>query len=121
MLTYTWKINSLSKQDCLTSGLNDIVVQTHWERKGTDAQNNSGTYYGALSFNLNDIDPNNFIPYEELTEADVLGWVQTSINNRENYQAQIDIEIQKQIDLITHPITIVTAAELPWSEPTANT
>lgn len=120
MLTYTWKINSLSKQDNPSAGLNNVVVQTFWECKGVDADGISGTFYGGTDFRLDDADPDNFIPYEELTEAEVLGWVQASVNNVPGYQAQINNQIQRQIDLTNHPISIVISEQFPWVEPSAN-
>jgi hypothetical protein len=121
MLTYAWKINTLSKQNNPAAGLDDVIVQTFWECIGSDADNNSSTFYGATSFKLDEVDPENFTPYEELTEAQVLGWVQTAVDNDENYKNHIDEQIQKQINLIVHPISTVIAEELPWAEQPANT
>lgn len=115
-LTYSWKIKSLKKQDDPSLELNDIIVQTYWECTGTDAAGNSGTFNGATPFEPDQVDPNNFTTYENLTEAQVIGWIQDVVNNNPSYKAHIDEQIQKQIDAIVRPTTEVTEGALPWSE-----
>lgn len=120
-LTYEWKIKSLKKQDDPSTQLTDIIVQTYWECTGTDESGNSGTFNGATPFNPDQIDPQNFTTYENLTEAQVLGWIQDVVNNNPGYKTHIDEVIQKQIDAIVRPMVEVSGDNLPWSEPTANT
>lgn len=120
-LTYTWKIKSLKKQDDPSTELNDIIVQTYWECTGTDDDNNSGTFHGATPFEPDQIDPDNFTAYEDLTEAQVLGWIQGVVNGNLGYKAHIEEQIQKQIDAVVRPVTDITEDELPWTEPAANT
>jgi len=117
-LTYTWKIKSLKKQDDPSTELNDIIVQTYWECTGTDSANNSGTFHGATPFEPDQVDPESFTSYESLTEAQVLGWIQTVVNDSPGYKAHIDQQIQKQIDVIVRPMTEVQSDALPWTEPT---
>ena len=120
-LTYTWKIKSLKKQDDPSAELNDIIVQTYWECTGTDEDDHSGTFHGATPFEPDRVDPNNFTSYEDLTEAQVLSWIQDIVNDSPTYKAHIDQQIQKQIDAIVRPMVEVNADALPWAEPTANT
>lgn len=120
-LTYEWKIRSLKKQDDPSTQLNDIIVQTYWECTGTDEGGNSGTFNGATPFKPDQIDPNNFTLYENLTEAQVLSWIQDVVNDNPSYKAHIDDQIQKQIDVIIRPMDDVYGDNFPWSEPTANT
>ena len=128
--TYTWKIKSLKKQDDPSAELNDIIVQTYWECTGTDEDDNSGTFHGATPFEPDQVDPANFTSYEDLTEAQVLSWVQAVVNDNPGYKAHIDEQIQKQIDAIVRPMVEVQSDALPWAEsntassnttPTANT
>lgn len=120
-LTYTWKIKSLKKQDDPSADLNDIIVQTYWECTGTDTDGNSGTFHGATPFEPDQVDPNNFTTYENLTEAQVLSWIQAVVNGNPGYKAHIDEQIQKQIDAVVRPTTEVNSDALPWVEPAANT
>jgi len=120
-LTYTWKIKSLKKQDNPSVKLDDIIVQTYWECTGTDADGNSGTFHGATPFEPDQVDPDNFTTYENLTEAQVLGWIQDVVNTNDSYKEHIDRQIQTQIDAIVRPTEEVNADALPWAEPDANT
>jgi hypothetical protein len=120
-LTYTWKIKSLKKQDDPSAELNDIIVQTYWECTGTDEDNNSGSFNGATPFEPDQVDPDDFTTYENLTETQVLGWIQDIVNNNPGYKAHIDEQIQKQIDAIVRPTVEVQSDALPWAEPGANT
>ena len=119
--TYTWKIKSLKKQDDPSAELNDIIVQTYWECTGTDEDDHSGTFHGATPFEPDQVDPENFTAYEDLTEVQVLGWVQAVVNGNPGYKAHIDEQIQKQIDAIVRPMVEVQSDSLPWAEPSANT
>lgn len=118
--TYEWKIKSLKKQDDPSTELNDIIVQTYWECIGTDEDGYSGTFHGATPFEPDQIDPDSFTAYENLTETQVLSWIQDVVNNNIGYKNHIDEQIQKQIDATVRPVTEVSGDSLPWSEPAAN-
>ena len=120
-LVYEWKIKSLRQQDNPSIEINDIIVQTHWECIGTDADGNSGSFSGATPFDPDQVDPDNFTTYENLTEAQILGWIQDVVNTHPGYKAHIDGQIQKQIDAIVRPVVEVPESELPWAEPQSNT
>jgi len=120
-LTYEWKIKTLRKQDNPSLELNDIIVQTHWECIGTDADGRSGTFSGATPFDPEQVDPDEYTIYENLTEAQVLGWIQDVVNTMPGYKTHIDAQIQKQIDAQVLPVTEITENSLPWAEPQANT
>jgi hypothetical protein len=116
-LTYEWKIKSLKKQDDPSTQLDDIIVQTYWECIGTDEDGHSGTFHGATPFEPDQVDPDNFTAYENLTEAQVLSWIQDVVNTNVGYKNHIDEQIQKQIDAIIRPVTEVSSDSLPWAEP----
>lgn len=124
-LTYEWKIKSLKKQNDPSVELDDIIVQTYWECIGSDEDGNSGTFHGATPFDPDQIDPEEFTAYEDLTEAQVLSWIQDVVNTNVGYKNHIDEQIQKQIDAILRPMVEITGSGLPWAEantsPTANT
>lgn len=111
---YTWKIKSLKKQDDPSTELNDIIIQTYWECTGTDEDGNSGTFNGATPFEPDQVDPDSFTSYEDLTEAQVLSWVQAVVNGNPGYKDHIDEQIQKQIDAVVRPIVEVESDTLPW-------
>ena len=56
-----------------------------------------------------------FIPFEQLTEADVLTWIQAVVVD--HYEQHVNEKIQEQIDASLNPVVDAT---LPWA-PAANT
>jgi hypothetical protein len=119
-LTYSWVIRSLkTKNETNSDGVvhTAAVVQTYWECKGTDENGNSGTFNGATPFTARDVPAGSFKAFADLTEADVLGWIQGRVNGDASYKAHIDEQIQKQIDEIVSPVTEVDRSNMPWATP----
>lgn len=111
MLTYTWQLKSLKKAD--VGDLSGVIVQTHWTCTGTDADGDEGTFHGATPFDPAEVDPNNFTTYEDLTEAQVLGWIQGVVVG--TYKDHVDGQIMKQINATKTPIEEVSDGAFPWS------
>lgn len=116
-LIYKWKITSLNKTDDPSVELNDIIVQTRWTVTGADEDGNEGTFSGATPFEPDQVDPNNFTTYENLTEEMIIGWIKNVVDNTPSYKEHIDGQIQKQIDAIIKPVVEVTGDTLPWATP----
>jgi hypothetical protein len=108
-MNYTWKLKSLKRKD--SSELKNIIVQTYWEKIGTDENGNTGTFSGATPFDLSTVDPNNFVKYEDLTEEIVLGWIQSFVIGL--YEDHVNKEIANQIDEKKNP-TVEVSSEFPW-------
>ena len=108
-MIYSWKLTSLKRKD--TSEFNNVVVQTHWKKIGTDENGNTGEFSGATPFDLSTVDPTNFTSYEDLTEEDVLGWIQSVVVG--DYENHVNSQIAKQIQDKVSPITEVTGG-FPW-------
>lgn len=115
--TYTWKLKSLKKADA--DNLSGVIVGTQWECTGTDENGLSGTFHGATPFNLNEVDPNSFTPYEDLTELQVLGWIQAVVVG--SYKDHVDAQIQKQVDAQKNPVVEVNDGTFPWDTPSNST
>lgn len=113
MITYTWKLTGLKRKD--SADLNNIIVQTYWQKIGTDENGNTGIFDGATPFDLSTVDPNNFVKYEDLTEEMILGWIQAEINKNDRYNTHINDQIQKQIDEKAYPAIKVSESEFPWA------
>ena len=101
-----WTIEQL---DCYPEkeGETDVVVRAHWTLTDTDGLY-SGKVYGVQSIKLNPNEP--FTPYDQLTETQVVGWVQNAMGAEQvaTYQANVlkQIENQKNPPIVTPP--------LPW-------
>jgi hypothetical protein len=87
----------------------DYVVTVIFETIGTD-----GTYTASIGGSIQleaKAENSNFIPYADLTEADVIGWINDQTDNQANYYANIDAQINS---LINPPVTPVNTP-LPWA------
>jgi hypothetical protein len=108
-ITYTWKVTGVKVKD--EDGNQSAVVQTYWTKTGTDEAGNTGTFSGATPFTtLNMPAGTQFIPFNQLTEAVVLGWIQAVVVG--GYEQHVNEQIMKQI---ADKITPVTEPTLPWA------
>ena len=108
-ITYTWKITGLKTKDF--EGKPSAIVQTYWQKIGTDENGNVGTFSGATPFTVDPTDDSGpFIPFDQLTEEDVINWIKTVVVG--GYAEHVDGKIQEQIN---EKISPVTEAKLPWA------
>ena len=102
MTVFKWTVTQL---DRLTS--NGFVFQALFNVVATEdvyvAQMSSAACWNQ------DMSPT-FIPYEDLTEDEVLGWVQTTVG-----KDSTEASLQVQIDQLKNP---TQAAGVPWTTPT---
>ena len=112
--TWTWSVTSLKKRDQVnTEGatLAGAVVQTYWKVVGVDGSGNEGEFSGATPFTAVNVPAGSFAPFEELTEATVLGWIQAVVNGDQGYADHISQRIEKQIDEEN-----TSDAAMPWGD-----
>lgn len=110
IITYTWKITGLRVQDFDSSKPNS-VVQTYWQKIGTDENGYEGIFSGATPFTPDPSDASGpFIPFEQLTEEDVLAWIKTVVVDL--YEQHVNEQIQKAI---TEKYKPITETPLPWA------
>lgn len=105
--TYTWLISQL---DCYPQQDNktDVVFTVHWRRQATDGTH-TADIYGSQAVTL---DPSaTYIPYAELTEADVIGWLEDAMGDEllEAQKAALDKQIEDQIN------PPILRPALPWT------
>ena len=105
-ITYTWTINSMST---MPTPEPDFVVRVMWTLTGTDGTN-TASIDGTSMFSQ---EGETFTPYANLTEAQVLGWVQDELGEQgvANTQANVEGQINS---MITPPVS-PTVEPLPWS------
>jgi len=108
MTNYTWTITNLYTQTI--DGKEDYVVIAYYDVFGTD-----GTYEASLTSNVAQFsteDVGVFIPYADLTEEIVLGWIKETLG--ENGIISIEACIQGQIDSQINPPQVPVNTPLPW-------
>jgi hypothetical protein len=105
--TYTWAVVQM---DCYPEedGEQDVVFNVHWTLTGEEA-GFSGSAYGSQAVSIDPDAP--FTPYADLTETQVIGWVQSAMGAEQvaSYEANVAEQINNQIapPVVTPP--------LPWS------
>ena len=113
-LTYTYKVLSLKVKTEIVDGspFANTVVQSTWSLTGTDENGNSGTFNGATPFTLSEAGSSTFVPFDELTEDDVVTWIANAVDGNPSYLSHINEQIQKQIDDSVNP---TKDSGLPWA------
>jgi len=99
MTTFTWSVPMLERE--LADG---GVIVAHWRCTASDGDY-SASSYGTCGFTYDASSPD-FVPYDELTEADVLAWVWA-----EGFKDETEDALQAKIDAEKNP---TTAAGVPW-------
>ena len=100
-ITYTWTIPT-----CEHEIADGGVYVVHWRANGVDDDGNSAASYGTCGLTY-DASSADFIPYDDLTEAQVQGWIWEEVS-----QADIEASIASKIDAIANP---TTASGTPWA------
>jgi hypothetical protein len=100
--TFTWKI---AQQERTTA---DGMVQTcHYTVDAKDEAYSAGAY-GSVG--LDPADPQNMVPFADLSEAQVVAWVQDKLGGTEKV-TEIEHALQAQLDEQHAP---TRASGLPW-------
>jgi hypothetical protein len=106
MITISWIIERLLVKPTEGS-LTDVVITADWRCNGTDGTY-SGTCYGSASFAP---PTENFTPYPDLTQDQVLGWCYANGVDKTAIEANVTQQINDQIN------PPVIAPPLPWAPP----
>lgn len=81
------------------NGMQDVVTSVHWRYIGTTEEGVSSEIYGEQF--LGAPTPDAFIPYPELTEEQVVGWMEATLD-----VPSMQTNIAEQIKLIISPVTV---------------
>ena len=100
MTAYLWTIPQM---DRLTS--DGFVVTVHYNVSATDGTYNANTY-GTVGYQ--EQPGETYTPYADLTEAQVVGWVQNSLG-----KDTVEASLQSQINAQINP---VQESGVPWSQ-----
>ena len=104
----TISINWIIKQILVKKteeSLSDVVITANWSCRGSD-----GTFSAALTGCVSFAPPSgDFTPYDQLTEAQVLGWCWDNGVDKATIEASVEQQIVEQAD------APVVSLPLPWS------
>ena len=115
-ITNTWSVTNMQHMDA-----DGGVFLVYWEMRAVS--DSTPSYSASAGSKLRceyDASAPGFIPYADLTENDVLGWVYTSLiegdetaaEAKARVEADRDGKVQKQIDAAA-----TTASGVPWTTP----
>jgi hypothetical protein len=99
--TFTWGVANLERETA-----DGFVFVCHYTIAANDGTYSSSAY-GSIGFER----PDNLIPYADLTEELVIGWVKEALGGDEKV-AEIEAALQAQLDEQHSPSK---AAGVPWS------
>lgn len=112
-ITYSWTINSMS----VTQNPDpNTVVMVNFSINGTD-----GTYNGQVTYSVGLPAPTgSFTPYNELTQEQVVGWVQ-SVLGTGNIATQASMEAEVNAQIAAQSVSTPQPEPLPWNPPATET
>jgi hypothetical protein len=100
-MTTDWVISAM---ECRVheENMDDVVIIVHWRYQARELHEEKEYFaetYGAASVGMPD--PENFTPYDQLTEEQVVGWL----------EAELDVPamtaiLQENIDLQINPVVV---------------
>jgi hypothetical protein len=94
MVNYNWVISDLVAK--IQDGeLSNIIETVHWRYQATDGEHTADVY-GSVGLEAPDAE--SFKPFEEVTEADVIAWLEDKLDV-EAMQSGLDA----QLDAIANP------------------
>ena len=104
--TYTWTIDQMYTLDTPEPG---FVVNVLWTLTGVDGQ-----YTASIGGNSQfTVQEGTFTPYSQLTQAQVIGWVQDSLGP--DGVANFEANVQGQINSMITPPVSPQNTPLPWA------
>jgi hypothetical protein len=107
MINYTWNVTQLYTETI--EGKEDYVVLANCETIGVDGDY-TASLPNVIQFSTEEV--GTFIPYADLTEEIVVGWIKESLG--ENGIISIEACIQGQIDSQINPPQVPVNIPLPW-------
>ena len=97
-ITYTWNCTTVDTYPT-KSDQTDVIFNVHWRLNGVDdtEDENTGDSYGVVSLDTEDL--STFTAFADITEANVIGWVEAALGEEQvtSLKASIDAQIAEKI------------------------
>ena len=107
MITYNWNCKTV---DCYPEQDDeaDVVYNVHWIVTGvSDELNPEGQPYSASNIGTQSLDTSDitdFIPFNELTNDEVVAWTKSAMGDKQ--VAQVESNVESQINSLITPTSI---------------
>jgi hypothetical protein len=120
-IIYSWDCRTV---DCYPTKdeqgveLDDVVYNIHWRLTGTevvDTKTYSATVIGTQMVAADDIDPETFVPFDELTNEIATGWCTSAMGAEQvaNLETSVANQIESQINPTSITLVIGEPAPVP--------
>ena len=97
-ITKTWQVNTMERD--LSDG---HVKKVIYRVKGMDGETEKDRATGEVNFTKPSSLPSDFVAYDKLDEATVIGWVKTALGT--DQVTEIEKAIEDKIAIINTPVT----------------
>lgn len=109
--THIWTVDALSVQNTNPQFPNDVII-VQWHVTATSPKGTVAEF--SLSTRIAPASEGDFVPYDQLTEDQVIGWVKEELGAE--YVATIEQNLDLNIEAQENPPPCPTPAPLPWSQ-----
>lgn len=115
-ITYTWKIDMLHTKD--VDNVIGAITDIHWSKHALTDTGISARHPGVSKFNIEMTktlaENGNFTLLNELTENQVLVWIQNSLTDKD--KEFIDLQLARSIEEQVNRVIVdsITYDKLPW-------
>lgn len=89
MNTYKFKINAVDAH-VSQDGLENVIYNVHYSYIGEDENGNVATQIGVQ--HVPGVDPENFVAFDQLTQADVISWIE-AVLPVEEFKVNLDAQL----------------------------
>jgi hypothetical protein len=97
-ITYTWNCTTVDTYPTKDDKA-DVIFNVHWRLTGADdtEDKNAADSFGVASLDTEDL--STFTAFADITEADVIGWVEAALGEEQvaSIKAGIDTQIAEKI------------------------
>lgn len=111
MITYDWNCKTVDAY-VQQGGNDDVVYNVHWRVTGTKEE--GGKEYSSTNIGTQVLDTSeitNFIPFDQVTDEEVVAWTQNAMGEEE--VAAIETNIADAIELEINPVSITLTVGEP--------
>lgn len=109
MITYDWNCKTVDAY-VEQGGNDDVVYNVHWRVTGTKEDGEkqySATNIGTQTLDTSEI--TDFIPFDEVTNAQVVAWTQAAMGAEQ--VTSIETNIANAIELEINPVSVTLTVE----------
>ena len=114
MNTYTWTVTTIATMPSPPAPVNDFLALANYTVKATDGIH-TVEFQSQVQFTIEQtMDENEnltYVPFADLTQEQVIGWIQAIENLVDNIKANLDGQLYE----INNPPIVPEITPLPWA------